>query len=115
MMEGSIDNIRQLLTEISRIKNDGESPDACEDTHPFKKYFIRIFESYQGMLHELGKIDFDDMILACLHLLQKNPVLLKKWQDMFQYILIDEYQDIINRMQFVIIQMLALPAQNLLL
>ena len=112
MMEGSIDNIRQLLTEISRIKNDGESPDACEDTHPFKKYFIRIFESYQGMLHELGKIDFDDMILACLHLLQKNPVLLKKWQDMFQYILIDEYQDI-NRMQFAIIQMLALPAQNL--
>lgn len=112
LMEGSIDNIRQLLAEISRIKNDGKGPDACEDTHPFKKYFIRIFESYQGMLIELGKIDFDDMILACLHLLQNNPALRKKWQDMFQYILIDEYQDI-NRIQFAIIQILALPSQNL--
>ena len=58
------------------------------------------------------KLDFDDMGLLCLQLFQSRPDVLEKWQEKFQYILIDEFQDI-NMVQFRVIQFLARKYQNL--
>lgn len=108
----STDVIKEILSEISRLKNDGKSAAQCTETHPMKKYFEQIFPAYQNMMKELGKIDFDDMMTDCLRLLKRNPALLEKWRSVFRYILIDEYQDI-NLLQFQIVQLLAAPRNNL--
>ena len=60
------------------------------------------------MLRNTGKIDFDDMLLMCYDLFVQRPDILQAWQRKFQYILVDEFQDI-NRIQYEIVRMLALP------
>jgi len=57
-------------------------------------------------------IDFDDMLVYCYELLRERKDILSAWQKKFQYILIDEFQDI-NSVQFAIMRMLALPENNL--
>ena len=56
--------------------------------------------------------DFDDMLVQCLCTFRKKPEILQGWQKRFQYILIDEFQDI-NRVQYEVIRMLAAPRYNL--
>ena len=63
-------------------------------------------------MHRNHKLDFDDMGLLCLQLFQNNSHILAKWQNKFQYILIDEFQDI-NMIQFRIVQLLAMKHKNL--
>ena len=57
-------------------------------------------------------IDFDDMLVYCYELFDQRKDILSAWQNKYQYILIDEFQDI-NRLQFDIVKMLALPENNL--
>ena len=64
------------------------------------------------MLRAANKIDFDDMLLLCYELLTQRPDILAMWQRFYEYILIDEFQDI-NRVQYDIIRLLALPQNNL--
>ena len=52
------------------------------------------------------------MLLLCRDLFIKRPDILKKWQEKFRYILIDEFQDI-NQVQYDVIRMLAAPENNL--
>lgn len=57
-------------------------------------------------------IDFDDMVLLCRNLLVERPDTLKLWQERFQYILVDEFQDICS-LQYEVVRMLAKPQDNL--
>ena len=68
----------------------------------------QISEEYERRRKLLKKIDFDDMLVLCYELFQKRPDILQMWQKKFQYILIDEFQDI-NRVQYEIVRMLAAP------
>ncbi len=106
------ENIRLCLAEIGRLKNDGAGPEQCKESFPLKEYFQEIYVGYNEMLKELNKLDFDDMIVECERILREKPYLLNQWRNIFRYMLIDEYQDI-NRLQFSIVQMLALPGNNL--
>ncbi len=74
--------------------------------------FRDIYRGYQGELRRRRKLDFDDMLLYCYELFSQRPDILKKWQERFSYILIDEFQDI-NHLQYDIVRMLAAPKQNL--
>ena len=74
--------------------------------------FQQIFHAYNQEMHSQHKLDFDDMGLLCLQLFQTQPDILEKWQEKFQYILIDEFQDI-NLIQFRIVQLLTGKYQNL--
>ena len=74
--------------------------------------FRQIFKGYRKVLNERRKLDFDDMLLSCYELLRKRKDILAAWQKKFQYILVDEFQDI-NSLQYKILQMLAAPANNL--
>ena len=67
---------------------------------------------YTGKMRQQRLIDFDDILLYTYELLVKRPEILKMWQEKYQYILIDEFQDI-NRIQYDIVRMLALPNNNL--
>ena len=103
--EDSLQELPEILSEISRIKNMALSPLDCTDSLSVKKCFEEIFGGYNRALLEFGKIDFDDMIERCFRLLSSNERILSEWQKRFRYILIDEYQDI-NPIQYKVIRLL---------
>ena len=94
------------LSEISRLKNIGEGPEKCMDQLPLKEHFNKIYNGYNQSLSDYGLIDFDDMILQCYKLLLSDDNLKKSWSKRFEFVLIDEYQDI-NQMQFKIIDLIS--------
>ncbi len=105
------ETIKVLLSEVSRIKNDGCGPEACGRDVPLYEHFTEIFNEYNSLMRGQSLIDFDDMILMCYELLKNNRNVLSIWQERFKYILIDEYQDI-NNMQFKVIELLAGSSGN---
>lgn len=103
---------RELLREVGMVKNG-----LCHLKDFHSKYltqdeFAEVFRSYEHQKKELKKFDFDDMLVQCYALFRKKPEILQGWQKRFQYILIDEFQDI-NRVQYEVIRMLAAPRYNL--
>ena len=74
--------------------------------------FRRIYRGYEEQLQRAHKIDFDDMLVMCWDLFRKRPDILSAWQKKYEYILVDEFQDI-NRLQYQIVRMLAAPSDNL--
>lgn len=104
--------VRELLREVGVVKNG-----LCHLKDFHSKYltqdeFAEVFRSYEHQKKELKKFDFDDMLVQCYALFRKKPEILQGWQKRFQYILIDEFQDI-NRVQYEVIRMLAAPRYNL--
>ena len=71
-----------------------------------------IYQSYEQQKRDNQQFDFDDMAIACLHMLTEQPELLKRYQERFQYILVDEFQDI-NPVQYQLIQLLAGESEQL--
>lgn len=71
-----------------------------------------ILKEYEGYQQEFGQMDFDDIMVCCHRLLTQEPETLARWQEQFQYILVDEFQDI-SPMQYEIVKLLAAPEQNL--
>ena len=74
--------------------------------------FKNIFNQYQRLQSQNNFFNFDDMIYLALRLLLKNKVLRSALQNKFEYILIDEFQDL-NKAQILLMQILALPQNNL--
>ncbi len=106
------ESIRLILSEISRLKNTGESPDNCDKSVPFYENFPSIYEEYCEILRDQLLIDFDDMVLLCKEYLYERPDIRRKWQERLSFIQIDEYQDI-NRMQFEVVRLLLNKKNNL--
>lgn len=104
-----IDGIR---SEISKIKSERIDIKTYYSMNCPEEQFQRIFLDYTGKMRQQRLIDFDDILLYTYELLVKRPEILKMWQEKYQYILIDEFQDI-NRIQYDIVRMLALPNNNL--
>lgn len=74
----------------------------------------RIYAAYEMLKETYQMLDFDDMLTKTLEMLQKNPAILKKWQERFSFFLLDEAQDM-NPLQFHIIRLLAQPENHLFL
>lgn len=74
--------------------------------------FLFLLKEYQSWLAEFSKFDFDDLMTACLQLLQEDGDCLSAWQAQFRYILVDEFQDI-SPVQYEIVKLLAAPENNL--
>ncbi len=106
------DFIQGILGEISLIKNTGVDLKHYYSTSCGEGVFRKIFHAYQEFLAQNRLIDFDDMLVYTKELLEQRADILQAWQKKFQYILVDEFQDI-NRIQYDIIRMLALPQNNL--
>ena len=110
--EYEIPETKQVLEELSRMKNAGQQPKEYEAISMDKELFRRIAERYLVRCQHERKLDFDDMVLRCEEELHKHPEILKHWQERFRYILVDEFQDIDLR-QYAVIRLLAEPEQNL--
>lgn len=104
--------LQEIASEIGQIKNNRLSLEEYESSNCSDQMFRQIYEEYERRRKLLKKIDFDDMLVLCYELFQKRPDILQMWQKKFQYILIDEFQDI-NQVQYDVIRMLALPENNL--
>lgn len=111
-IEDEGDFIQGIIGEISRIKNEQINPEHYYSTNCPEEVFRKIYQRYDDFLRRRNQIDFDDMLVYCYELFRERPDILAAWQKKYRYILIDEFQDI-NRIQYEIVKMLALPENNL--
>ncbi len=111
-IDDNIELLQNLLSEISAVKNNGITPQEIQSTTVSQAEFEYIFQRYKQEMNRCRLIDFDDMVLLCRNLLVERPDTLKLWQERFQYILVDEFQDICS-LQYEVVRMLAKPQNNL--
>lgn len=104
--------LRELSQEIGVVKNGLYRLDEFQSQYLNMEEFTELFRAYESKKKQMHKFDFDDMLVQCYALFRKYSAILHKWQRNFQYILIDEFQDI-NKVQYEVIKMLALPENNL--
>ncbi len=104
--------LADLEAEISRVKGERMNLSSYYSQLCSNEVFHDLFSGYQRELKRMRLIDFDDMLVQCYDLLVQQPETLKKWQQQFRYILIDEFQDIC-RIQYDVIRLLAKPENNL--
>jgi len=110
--DDSTDTLQRLLSEISTVKNNGITPQEVKSTTVSQAEFEYIFQIYKQEMNRRKLIDFDDMVLLCRDLLVSRPDTLAMWQEHFQYILVDEFQDICP-LQYEVVRLLAKPQDNL--
>ena len=106
---------RSVMSEISSAKNEYKSPLDYRNEYGsnFRNQRIAdIYEHYQKRLKENNALDFDDLLVKMVDLFQTNPDVLEHYQDRFQYIMVDEYQDT-KTVQFLLVSLLAKKYRNL--
>ena len=101
-----------LISEISLVKNTRIDIRYFYSKSCGESVFRDIFRDYHQYLQNNRLIDFDDMLTYTYDLFEQRKDILALWQQKYQYILIDEFQDI-NQIQFDIIKMMAQPQNNL--
>ena len=105
---------KRLANTISNVKNDYLFP------RDFKKYIkddytevvYKVYKKYQELLQSANALDFDDLIMLTLRLFERDQEVLNFYQQRFQFILVDEYQDT-NLTQFKLVKQLAARHKNL--
>ncbi|MBO8171715.1 MAG: DNA helicase PcrA [Bacillaceae bacterium] len=107
---------RAILATISNLKNELKGPEdfarIVSGTNPFEKVALDVYRHYQKQLKNNNALDFDDLIMKTIELFNKEPEVLEYFQDKFQYIHVDEYQDT-NRAQYMLVRMLADRHRNI--
>ena len=105
---------KSIQAIISSEKNQGNGPDeyAAGALYPNQHNIAKVFRRYEEEKTKAGALDFDDLLLKELELLQKNLSVRKKWQEKFKHILIDEYQDT-NVVQYNIVKLLVNEQKNI--
>lgn len=103
-----------LCARISSAKNQLLSPvDYAKAANDFyEEKAAQIYASYQEKLRQNNALDFDDLLLLTVQLLQENAEVREKYQDKFQYIMVDEYQDT-NHVQYLLTKLLAGKHRNI--
>ncbi|MBD3335071.1 MAG: AAA family ATPase, partial [Candidatus Eisenbacteria bacterium] len=102
---------REMQGRISRAKNALQTPEDLAAHDPRLAQLAHVWGKYQEELRRQNAVDFDDILLQSLALLQENDDLLEKYRRRFAHILVDEYQDT-NAVQFRLIATLAGPSGN---
>ncbi len=106
---------RGLLNEISKAKDELITPSEYEmkAAGKFREMQVaKVYAEYQKQLHANNALDFDDLLFKTVELFQFHPDILEQYQQRFQYIMVDEYQDT-NTVQFQFVSMLARKHRNL--
>ncbi|HCJ45692.1 MAG: UvrD-helicase domain-containing protein [Candidatus Moranbacteria bacterium] len=105
---------RAIMDGISRAKNAfvDEVQFALQAGSYFEEMIAKVYTEYQGELRRTNALDFDDLIMLTVKLFQEYPEVLAKYQKMFQYIMVDEYQDT-NYPQYLLVYLLAKEHHNI--
>lgn len=111
-VEDEAEFISSIINEISYVKGERLDLKYYYSQNCPEEWFKKLYDGYDEMLEQTGKIDFDDMLVMCHELFTKRKDILAAWQKKFKYILVDEFQDI-NLLQYQVVRMLALPENNL--
>ncbi len=99
---------KDVLNLISIVKNDEALPELDEFE---RKEFKELFALYQEHLLKENLLDFDDLLLLTVQILEENPLILERYNHQFNYIMIDEFQDT-NKIQYKLIQLLSTINKN---
>ena len=107
-------NPKAIRNKISSCKNEMISPAMYERyaVSDYEKTIQQVYEKYQDKLKRNNSVDFDDLLLLPIELFKKNEDLLEKYQDLYRYILIDEYQDT-NEAQYILTKLLSDKYRNI--
>lgn len=107
------DSPSSILNSISKIKSGSiQFEEFLESNDEKQNLILEVFKKYESELEKQNAFDFDDLILKVVLLFQQNKNVLEKYQNKFQYILVDEYQDL-NNAQYEMIKLLAQKFKNL--
>ena len=104
---------RGIHAQISNAKNQLISPEeyASRVASFWDQTVAEVYELYQRRLHASNAVDFDDMLMLTVHVLERFPEALERWQGVFHHVLVDEYQDT-NHAQYRLLQLLAAKHRN---
>ncbi|WP_213452803.1 DNA helicase PcrA [Rhizomonospora bruguierae] len=96
---------RSLAAQVSNLKNELVDPEdfATRAQGPNERALAEAYQLYQRRLKEAHALDFDDLIMATVHLLQAHPDVAEKYRRRFRHVLVDEYQDT-NQAQYMLIK-----------
>ena len=99
---------------ISSAKNAMQDPEEYEASahYPFQKNVAKVYALYEKRRKEAKALDFDDLLLEAVHLLQNNKEIREKWRNHFKHIMIDEYQDT-NAAQYQLVKLLVNDDRNI--
>ena len=103
-----------IISHISNAKNALLLPDAYarEASGYYEQQVAKIYDAYQKKLQANNAVDFDDLLLLALRLLQENPAVREKYQRKFDYLMVDEYQDT-NHAQYLLTKLLTAGHRNI--
>ena len=101
-------NPKDIRNKISSCKNEMISAKAYERyaVSDYEQVIHKIYEKYEDKLYQNNSVDFDDLLLLPIKLFKENPDVLERYQDLYQYILIDEYQDT-NQAQYILTKLIS--------
>jgi len=107
---------RSMRAQISHAKNHGITPDEMEASAGIardeeRKEVAKVFRAYNEMLRRASALDFDDLLLRAVELLQQNASVRSAWSSRFQYLMVDEFQDT-NAAQEELVRLLAGTRKN---
>lgn len=99
---------------ISKAKNELVGVGEFEETAigEFDRFAAKVYRLYQKKLQEAQAVDFDDLMVKVVQLLRNNETIRKEYQDQFQHVLVDEYQDT-NKAQYILTRLWTEPQNNL--
>ncbi|MDR2391482.1 MAG: UvrD-helicase domain-containing protein [Planctomycetota bacterium] len=101
-----------ILARISRAKANLVLPGDYQPDSWRDEIVGQVYAEYEARLREMNSVDFDDLLVLAVRLLDQSPETLEKYRTRFSYLLVDEYQDT-NRVQYRLLRTLAGPAANL--
>ena len=113
-LDTKVYNPRAIRNKISSAKNEMMSPNDLEkfSYSDYDTKVVEVYREYQSKLEKNNSLDFDDLLLKPIELFNNNPDILNKYQEKFQYILIDEYQDT-NEVQYTLTKLLGKKSKNI--
>ncbi len=113
-IDPKIFNPKAIKNKISSSKNELISPEAYSKfaIGEFEKITLDVYKRYEAILAVNNSVDFDDLLLLPIKLFKLYPDILEKYQERYQYILIDEYQDT-NEAQYKLTKMLSSKYSNI--
>ena len=105
----------KILNAISRAKGNMETADtfaAKAGNQYFPRIVSEVWKRYETILKKEKALDFDDLLLKTVFLLRQNKEVLEKYQNIWKYVHVDEYQDT-NKVQYSIAKMLSAKSRNI--
>ena len=107
-------NPKAIRNKISSCKNERISPEEYDKfaVSDYERVIQEVYKKYEDKLYKNNSVDFDDLLLLPIRLFKKYPEVLERYQDLYKYILIDEYQDT-NEAQYLLTKLLSEKYRNI--